>query len=248
VFPAPRLSVLATGNELVEAGAKPGPGQIRNSNGPMLVAQAARAEGFPWGTWSGSLDLFVWMCVGGYLVWGCRAPYRLLGIAVMPLAAALLALAWAAGGADAHPREFGNVFLLLHVGLVLAAFAGFTLAAGLGALYLWQERRLKQRTPGILRVRAPALATLDMLGARSVAVGLPALTAGIGIGFARLEETGGRLDATIVVTVLAWLVYASLLVLRWEAGWRGRRTAYVALAGFLLVLLVRVGLTPVTHF
>jgi molybdopterin molybdotransferase len=47
VFPAPRLSVLATGNELVEPDVKPGPGQIRNSNGPMLVAQAARAGASP---------------------------------------------------------------------------------------------------------------------------------------------------------------------------------------------------------
>jgi molybdopterin molybdotransferase len=46
-FPAPRVSVLATGNELVEANTKPGPGQIRNSNGPMLVAQAVRAGALP---------------------------------------------------------------------------------------------------------------------------------------------------------------------------------------------------------
>jgi molybdopterin molybdotransferase len=39
----PRLTVLATGSELVEAGVVPGPGQIRNSNGPALIAQAAMA-------------------------------------------------------------------------------------------------------------------------------------------------------------------------------------------------------------
>ena len=43
----------------------------------------------------------------------------------------------------------------LHVGLVLAAFAGFTLAAALSALYLWQERRLKRREAGILRSALP---------------------------------------------------------------------------------------------
>jgi len=32
---------------VVEAGEVPGPGQIRNSNGPMLLAQAARAGGVP---------------------------------------------------------------------------------------------------------------------------------------------------------------------------------------------------------
>jgi molybdopterin molybdotransferase len=39
----PRVAVLATGDELVEAVEQPGPGQIRNSNGPMLWALASRA-------------------------------------------------------------------------------------------------------------------------------------------------------------------------------------------------------------
>lgn len=43
VFPWPRVAVLATGDELVTADVQPGPGRIRNSNGPMLTAQAAQA-------------------------------------------------------------------------------------------------------------------------------------------------------------------------------------------------------------
>jgi ABC-type uncharacterized transport system permease subunit len=215
----------------------------------VLIAQAAGAQGFAWGTWAGSLNLFVWMCVGAYLIWGCRAPYRLLGLAVMPVAAALLALAWAAGGLDDRRRaEFGDVFLALHVGLVLAAFAGFTIAAALALLYVWQERRLKRRAPGVLRLRAPSLEALDSLTGRMIAVALPALTVGIGIGFARLGADGGGVDATMAVTLVTWVVYGAFLALRYEAGWRGRRTAYLALAGFALVAVVRLVLTPFTHF
>ncbi|HEU4449640.1 MAG TPA: cytochrome c biogenesis protein CcsA [Gaiellaceae bacterium] len=215
----------------------------------LLVAQAATADGFPWGSWAGSLNLFVWMCVGAYLVWGCRAPFRLLGLAVMPLAAALLVLAWAAGGVGRPARsEFGDVFLAFHVGLILAAFAGFTLAAALAVLYLVQERRLKRRAPGVLRLRFPSLETLDALTVRTIALALPALTVGIGIGLARLEAEGGGFDAIMGLTLLTWAVYAAFLVLRWEAGWRGRRTAHLALAGFLLVVLVRLVLTPFLHF
>lgn len=45
VYPRPRVSILATGNELVDVAVEPGPGQIRNSNGPMLAAQVAQAGG-----------------------------------------------------------------------------------------------------------------------------------------------------------------------------------------------------------
>ncbi|MBL8796033.1 MAG: molybdopterin molybdotransferase MoeA [Planctomycetia bacterium] len=45
--PRPGVAILSTGDEVVEAGQTPGPGQIRNSNGPMLAAQVARAGGEP---------------------------------------------------------------------------------------------------------------------------------------------------------------------------------------------------------
>jgi molybdopterin molybdotransferase len=45
---APRVAVLATGDELIEPDQMPGPGQIRNSNGPMLLAQVTSAGGKPW--------------------------------------------------------------------------------------------------------------------------------------------------------------------------------------------------------
>ena len=44
---SPSLAVLATGDELVEANEMPGPAGLRNSNGPMLMVQAARAGARP---------------------------------------------------------------------------------------------------------------------------------------------------------------------------------------------------------
>ena len=214
----------------------------------LLGVQAGRENGFPWGTWAGSLNLFVWFVVGAYLIWGCRKPYRLLGLAVMPLAAALLIVARAGGGTGVGTRShYSNLFLVLHVGLVLAAFAGFTLAAALSALYLWQERRLKRRETTILRRPAPSLATLDALAARTVLFSLPALTLGIAVGIARLISNGDKVDALVVATAVTWLVWAAYLALRAMRGLTGRRAAYLALAGFALVIVVRLAL-PATHF
>ena len=79
----------------------------------LLVAQAARADGFPWDTWAGSLNLFVWLVVGAYLIWGCRPRFRLLGLVVMPLAALLLAISYAAGGVGGSGRSgYSTLFLV----------------------------------------------------------------------------------------------------------------------------------------
>ncbi|HEY3184951.1 MAG TPA: cytochrome c biogenesis protein CcsA [Gaiellaceae bacterium] len=205
----------------------------------LLVVQAARADGFPWSTWAGSLNLFVWLVVGAYLIWGCRPRYRLLGLGVMPLAVALFVAARIGGGTEAGERShYGNLFLVLHVGLVLAAFAGFTLAAALSGLYLWEERRLKRRAADILRLRLPSLVVLERLTKRTVVVSLPLLTLGLGAGIVRLRRDGGDVDAAMAVAVLTWLVYGGYLALRPT----GRRAAYVALFGFALVIVVRLAL------
>ena len=52
----------------------------------LLIAQMLDSDGFPWGTWAGALNLFVWLVVGAYLIWGCTPRYRMLGLAVMPFA------------------------------------------------------------------------------------------------------------------------------------------------------------------
>jgi len=48
VFRKPRVAILTTGDELVPVSSTPGPGQIRNSNAPMLAALVKSAGAEPW--------------------------------------------------------------------------------------------------------------------------------------------------------------------------------------------------------
>lgn len=208
----------------------------------LLLVQALRADGFPWGTRAGALDLFVWLIVTAYLVWGCNARYRLLGLAVMPLAAVLLLASWAGGGTGVAGGVHPGVVLVAHVGLTLAALAGLTVAAAMSGLYLWEDGRLKQRDSRLFRLRVPPLDALDKLAARVATASLVLLTGGIVLGLARLQR--GRFDAAMAVTFALWLTIAVLLVLRHEAGLRGRRAASLQLTALVLVAIV----LPITHF
>jgi ABC-type uncharacterized transport system permease subunit len=210
----------------------------------LLAVQAEQAHGFPWSTWAGSLNLFVWLVVGAYLIWGCSPRFRLLGLAVMPVAVGLLAVSYAGGGTHSDRATAStDVLLVLHVALALTAFAGFTVAAGLAALELWEERLLKRHRAGILRLRLPSLVVLDRLTVGTIAVSLAALTAGLLTVFARLPEHG--VDLLMVGTVVAWLLYAAILYLRVRAG-RRALAAHLALVGFASVLVLQLGLL-LTH-
>ncbi|MSO58423.1 MAG: hypothetical protein EXQ77_05210 [Thermoleophilia bacterium] len=208
----------------------------------LVGAQGVSAHGFAWASWPGAVNLLSWLVVTGFLGWGCTPRYRLLGLVVMPLAAALLAAGWAGGGTLVERRESDGALLATHTALMLAAIAGFTLASGMAVLFLWEERRLKRRDSRLMRLRVPPLEALDRLSARVSTVSLVLLTLGIGVGLASFGR--GDFDAAMAVTVGAWLVYTTSLVLRREAGLRGRRMAGLLLAGFAALVLV----LPITHF
>ena len=99
------------------AGSRPGASgsagspRPRCSSGRRPRPRASRGAPGP-----ASLNLFVWLVVGAYLIWGCTPRYRLLGLAVMPVAAALLALAWAGGGTALEEGERSGAVLAVHVG------------------------------------------------------------------------------------------------------------------------------------
>jgi cytochrome c-type biogenesis protein CcsB len=92
----------------------------------------------------------------------------------------------------------------------------------------------------------PSLETLDALLYRTVGVVVPLLSLLLITGAVWANESWGRYwgwDPKEVGALLSWIVFAGYLHLRFVAGWTGRRSVYVVLLGFSLVIFTWLGVT-----
>jgi cytochrome c-type biogenesis protein CcsB len=194
----------------------------------------------------GALLLFDWLLVAAFLVLNWRYPIRVLGALVAPLAALMVygAIVLPQGQAHTISPLLRGCWLTAHIGLTLAGYAALTLNFFGGVFYLIQERQLKAKHFGFFYRRLPSLSQLDTLNYWCLTIGFPLLTGGIISGSLYAQHTLGRFwswDPKEVLTLIAWLIYAVLLHERLAVGWRGRRAAWLAILGFLVLLITFVG-------
>lgn len=203
----------------------------------------ARWYGAGFVSFEGSFEifaLFAWFVTLVYLAAELLTELKILGLAVMPLCVFLLGLAWSKYGAPTK-GALGLWWIGIHVAIIFLAYGGFAVSAALSAFYLVQEWQLKGKKMGIFVRRLPSLEVLDNLAARAVEVAQPFMTMGVVTGIIRAQKEVGNFwtDPLVVVTIFVWAVYGIYLLARWKFGWRGRRAAFLSLAGFMLILLIR---------
>jgi ABC-type transport system involved in cytochrome c biogenesis permease subunit len=131
-------------------------------------------------------------------------------------------------------------WLFTHITLIFDGYAALVLSFGASVLYLIQERMLKSKRPGGLLSRLPALEVIDDIGYRALLIGFPFMTLGLIAGTVVAQFTFGRvnfLDPKILLSLLMWAVYLLMVYTRWNAGWRGRRAAYLAAGAFVAALV-----------
>jgi len=134
-------------------------------------------------------------------------------------------------------------WLLLHIVLLLAAYAALFLSLIASLLYLIQERRLKQkRTPRRASVLwLPPLETTDQIALKALLFGLPCMTAGLLIGSVVALQTIGPTffaDPKVLLSFAMWIAYMLMIFIRQHSGLRGRRAIYLSSFVFLVVLAV----------
>lgn len=131
-------------------------------------------------------------------------------------------------------------WLFVHIAFILGGYAALVLSFGASLLYLIQERSLKSKNTGGILSRLPALEVIDEIGFRSLWLGFPFMTLGLIVGMALAQQTFGTInffDPKIFLSLLMWAVYMLLLYTRWNAGWRGRRAAYLASGAFAAAVI-----------
>jgi len=131
-------------------------------------------------------------------------------------------------------------WLFAHIALIFTGYAALFLSFGASLLYLVQERSLKSKKAAGMMSRLPALEVIDQIGYRSLLLGFPFMTLGLIAGTVVAQASFGRvdfLDPKVLLSVLMWAVYMIMLYTRWNAGWRGRRAAYLATGAFIAAVV-----------
>lgn len=167
-----------------------------------------------------------------------------LGSLSMPLAFIALFYAEMQTPGSAVQAPPATRLLSPHVMVLLLGFAAFALAFCLAVLYLVQSRLLKTKQVRGVFKRLPPLESVNNAAHWLAVVGFSMLTLGIITGAMAAPQTWGaqwyfhpRALPSLVTSIVAWIIYASYLGTRLLLGWRGRKTTYFLIAGFVMVLV-----------
>ncbi|OPX92531.1 MAG: Cytochrome c biogenesis protein CcsA [Syntrophorhabdus sp. PtaU1.Bin002] len=142
------------------------------------------------------------------------------------------------------PVVLKSYWLPVHTVFSFAGNAIFLISFFVSILYLLVERGIKKKKFLPISLRFPSLETLDSVNYRCMSYGFPFLTIGIITGSIWAGMAWGSYwnwDPKETWSLITWIVYAILIHNRLAIGWRGRRTAYMMIVGFISIVFTFLG-------
>lgn len=161
-------------------------------------------------------------------------------LSLLPIVGILFNLPFLAPHILANPD---HPLLKIHLLIALLAYACFAIATLFAGLITSQERHLHQSPLPIHETR-PALLTLEKWLFRLISYGLILLSITILSGILFSEQIFGKalfFSHKTLFAMISWLIYATLLMGRWQYGWRGKTAMRYILAGFIALFLTYFG-------
>jgi cytochrome c-type biogenesis protein CcsB len=211
-----------------------------------LAVEAMRIQRLPVADVRSALSFYAFLVTVAFFFAYLHYRITSLGLFMLPLVFVLTLASALRAERSFDSSAFRGGWLLIHIGSSILGYTGFFLTFVAAVMYLIQEKELKSRKPRAFYYRLPSLEVLDELYYRSLVFGFPFLSLGILTGFVWASRTWKgpwELDPKILGALITWLTYLVLFSTRVGGGWRGRRTAYVAIFGFAAMMVTFVGIS-----
>ena len=185
-----------------------------------------------------ALSVTLWLVLAVYLIESSLLPLVGARRALAACGIVVVVVAWLYPG-RLHAQA-DSVWAPVHWLLGIASYGLFGVAVLHALLLSRAERRMRSATP-LATAASPGmpLLRLERLTFRFVGAGFIVLSAAICLGAWFADPW--RWDHKSIFSLLAWLVFAALLIGRRNFGWRGPAAARWLYAGAVLLLLAYVG-------
>ena len=207
----------------------------------VLYQAISTPAGFNLGFFNAT-SLVGWFIALLLLLAALARPVENLGIGLLPLAALTLLLA--AIFPSRHLMLTDGVFTGLdaHILISILAYSLLGIAAVQALLLAIQDAHLRDRHPGGFMRGLPPLQTMETILFQIISIGFALLSLALLSGLLFLENIFAQhLVHKTLLSLLAWVVFATLLWGRWRFGWRGRTAIRWTLAGFFVLMLAYTG-------
>ena len=173
---------------------------------------------------------------------------EILAIVILPIAAVTLLTQSMSPSSYMLPYDAPQG-LKIHVLVSIIAYSLLGFAASMSIVLSLQNRMLHNHHPGGLMKKLPPLQVMEKLLFDFIFAGFIGLTLALLSGFVFLEDLFSQhLVHKTVLSIIAWLVFAILLVGRFTIGWRGRTAIRWTLSGFASLMLAYFGSKFVFEF
>ena len=202
----------------------------------QLISESGLSLGF-----FNSGSLVAWLVLFLVLISSLSKPVENLGIVILPLAALSVLLS----------LRYHSIHLLtpdtppglkVHVLTSLLAYSLLSMASVQAILLAIQDYHLRHRHPGGFIRALPPLQTMESLLFEMITLGFVLLSIALATGFLYLEDMFAQhLVHKTVLSIVAWMTFATLLWGRYRFGWRGRKAIRWTLVGFAVLMLAYFG-------
>jgi ABC-type uncharacterized transport system permease subunit len=178
-----------------------------------------------------------------------QEPVENLGIPVFAVAAISIGLGLLYRTDQVITRGMQSWQLDTHILISLLAYSILGLAVLQALLLAIQDYHLHNRQPGGFIRSLPPLQVMETLMFQMIRIGFVLLSLALVTGILFLEDIFAQhLVHKTVLSIVAWLVFATLLWGRWRFGWRGRVAIRWTVGGFVFLMLAYFGSKLVLEF